>query len=73
MKIASTKRTIRKIVKIGYTDILEFLISKKQLDLSKHEVVSMTFPVPGGGDYSNTNLDVEDDSISIVIQSEENG
>ena len=69
----TTKKTTRKTIKIGYTDILEFLVYKKQIDLSKQSVESITFPVPGGGNYSNMDIDIQDDSISIVVQSEEIG
>jgi len=70
MKI-STFKTVRTTIQIGFAEILEYLVYKKLIDLSKQNVEGINVQVPGGGDWSNCKLDIKDNTIEIVVKSEE--
>lgn len=53
-------------IKLSNEDIIEMLREKKII--ADNETIKMVFVrVPGGGDYSNTNLDINDEECVQVI------
>lgn len=65
MKINKTTETIEKVtIKLTACDIREFLVANGTIPPDQY--CEIYVPVPGGGDWSNTNLDIENDSSVYV-------
>jgi hypothetical protein len=68
------KRTYDKRIEVTREDILELVHNKLGgkigIDITKKpqsgEKIKVFVRIPGGGDYSNTNLDIEQDTPIVV-------
>lgn len=61
--------TRRKTIRINREDIIKFLKSEGQVT-DDGDVKKVYVQVPGGGDWSNTELDIQHDDEVIVIVEE---
>lgn len=61
----STTHTQRKTIRISREDIIRFLQSEGHVK-DEDDVKEVYVKVPGGGDWSNTNLDIEHDDEVVV-------
>lgn len=70
MNVTTSVTTIRrKTIRINRTDIIDFLLSKGEIGESE-SVKKVYVAVPGGGSWSNTDLEIEHDD-EVIVQIEE--
>ncbi len=67
MKKLSTKTSSKTVYKITASDIIEAL--RKTGKIPKNGNCELVFCVPGGGDYSNMELDVAQEPLKLTIES----
>lgn len=69
MKVKSTSETEGvKVISLTGQDIINLLFAKAG-EMLKFDESSVKFHVPGGGDYSNMDLDItEEDPIVVTIK-----
>lgn len=67
--LEQTKKTtvVRRVkVKLDESEILQSIIREIDLELG-YAVESITFRVPGGGDWSNMDIDLKEMSFDVVL------